>query len=209
MTQQYFITGTDTEVGKSFITAALLNKARAQGHTAFGFKPIAAGAELVNGQLQNVDGQLLQQYSHPSYDYQIHNPIVFKQPQSPHLCRPTSLEQLLQRTQALPSADYQFIEGAGGWQVPISEQHTLADYANALAIPVIMVVDIKLGCINHALLTANAIGKKLVGWVANNRRHAPDSMIRSIAQRLDAPLIGNLGHCSIDQASQHLKLPRQ
>lgn len=209
MNQQYFITGTDTEVGKSFVTAALLKRAHELGHTAFGFKPIAAGAQYFDGQLQNEDGQLLQQNSNPPFDYSTHNPIVFEPPQSPHLCGTTTLDQLISHTLAMPEADYQLIEGAGGWLVPINEHQTLADYANTLNIPVIMVVDIKLGCINHALLTANAIGEKLVGWVANNRRGAPTSMIQSIAQRVGAPLLGSIGHCNINTASQHLKLPNE
>ncbi|WP_119393243.1 dethiobiotin synthase [Salinibius halmophilus] len=207
MTKRYFITGTDTEVGKSFVTAALLARAAQQGRSAFGFKPIAAGATWHNGALENEDGQLLQQYSSPSYDYSVHNPIVFADPQSPHLCQATSLQSLINLSQQIPPADYQLIEGAGGWFVPINEQQTLADYANALNIPVILVVDIKLGCINHALLSAQAIGSKLAGWVANNRHGSNQNMIDSIATRLTAPCLGTLGQTTINHAATLIQFP--
>lgn len=203
----YFITGTDTEVGKSFISAALLQRARHLGLSAFGFKPIAAGADEQDGQLVNEDGLLLQQYSHPRFPYSRHNPIVFSEPQSPHLCGDTTVDALLNETQGIPNADFTLVEGAGGWLVPINPSETLADYAKALKWPVILVVDIRLGCINHALLSSQLIGQQLAGWVANNRRGSDDNMISSIAERLSAPLLGSIGACSIEQASDQLMLP--
>lgn len=177
--RHYFITGTDTDAGKTLVSAALLLRASQQGLSTFGLKPVAAGCDWHQQQWQNSDALLHQQYSQPAAGYATHNPLALPDAIAPHIAaarqqQHLTVQQLLQRcAPALnSSADVRLTEGAGGWLVPLNGQETLADFACALQAPVILVVGMKLGCINHALLTASAIlasGLPLAGWVANHR----------------------------------------
>lgn len=187
MTQHFFITGTDTDAGKTLVSAAYLLKARQQGLRCLGLKPIAAGCEQpqeqqpgeqqTTAQWRNADALLHQQYSQPSLDYHIHNPVALPAAIAPHIAaqqeqRPLSVASLLRACQPAlqQTPDLLLTEGAGGWLVPLNNEETLADFACALDAPVILVVGMKLGCINHALLSARAIqqcGLPLAGWIAN------------------------------------------
>ena len=175
--KRYFLTGTDTDAGKSLISAALLYRAQLDGQTSFGLKPVASGSDWLDGRLQNRDALLHQRYSHPPQDYAVHNPLTFEPAIAPHIAaqqadisltvaslKAACIEGLAQ------TADKQIIEGAGGWRVPLNDSETLADFARELRLPVILVVGLRLGCINHACLTAEAIeadGLQVAGWVAN------------------------------------------
>jgi dethiobiotin synthetase len=175
----FFITGTDTEVGKTLIAGALILQLQSLGIKAVGYKPVAAGMREVNGKLINEDVQTLLMVSQKIAPHLGSNdicPYVLKKAAAPHIVAEQSglkldMDAMIRQYQSLrESFEAVIVEGAGGFLVPINEQLTLGDFAQAIQLPVILVVSIKLGCINHALLTAEAIarrGLKLEGWVAN------------------------------------------
>lgn len=177
MSRTYFVTGTDTDVGKTLITAGLLWAARDQGLTTAAMKPVAAGCTDTADGLRNSDALLLQQTMTATMAYEEVNPVALAPPIAPHLAaaqnnRRLSLDRLTGfcRGFMMQRADLQLIEGAGGWRVPLNERETLAGLPKALELPVILVVGVRLGCLNHALLTAEAIsrdGLRISGWVAN------------------------------------------
>lgn len=198
MGQGYFVTGTDTGIGKTTVSCALLRAFAAQGHKVIGMKPIAAGVE--NGKWPDVE-QLLAA-SNVNVTRQQINPYAFDPPISPHLAaqragREINLAVIQQAYQTLSAqADRVVVEGAGGFLVPVNQHQTGADLAQALNLPVILVVGMRLGCLNHALLTAQAIktaGLILAGWVANcidPQMLAEAENIATLEQRLDGPLLG-------------------
>lgn len=206
MIKRWFVTGTDTEVGKTVASSALLQAANLAGYRTAGYKPVASGSEMTAEGLRNGDALALQANSAVALNYQQVNPYVFAEPTSPHIVsadqgRPIELAQLSAGLRHLEQrADWVLIEGAGGWFTPLSEQHTFADWVQQEQLPVILVVGIKLGCINHALLTAQAIqqaGLSLVGWVANDvsapgRRH--QEYMATLRRMLPAPLLGEIPH---------------
>lgn len=175
---RYFIAGTDTAVGKTFVSCALLHAFRRGGVQAVGLKPVAAGAEEVEAGLRNEDALLLQAASSVVLPYEVLNPVCLREPASPHIAaalegRRLSADRIAGLCRgALGSlrGAAVLVEGAGGWRAPISERETMADVARALGLPVILVVGVRLGCLSHALLSAEAIrrdGLPLAGWVAN------------------------------------------
>jgi dethiobiotin synthetase len=196
-----FITGTDTEVGKTFYSRLLLRSLSAHGlHTA-AMKPLASGAQMQNGKLRNNDALLLQQAATTSFSYELCNPYCFEAAIAPHLAakqvgvRIDSNLILHAYEQLKQQADITLVEGVGGWMVPVDDDQTVADLVQLMRLPVILVVAMRLGCINHALLTAENIkmrGLALLGWVANviepEMSHL-DENIESIAQRIHAPLL--------------------
>ncbi len=200
-----FITGTDTDCGKTYVSCALLRALDAGGYAALGMKPIASGATLVDGRLQNADVTALERASNTAIAAEIRNPYLFAPPTSPHIAAAESateidLELILAAyRRCAAAADFVVVEGVGGWLVPLSPTHTVADLARALGLPVLLVVGVRLGCINHALLSARAIaasGLDLYGWVANildPDLHALDTVIESISERLPAPCLGIVG----------------
>lgn len=223
MKRIYFIAGTDTEVGKTQVSCALLHKARAQNLTTLGLKPVAAGAELTEAGLRNSDAQALQALTTEEMDYRQINPICLPQPISPHLAAAEqkiriSLDRLvgLVRGSLMGKFDLCVIEGAGGWRVPINERDYLSALPIELKTPVILVVGLRLGCINHAVLTAEAIqrdGLVLAGWVANQLvadLPEAEAIIQTLNLRLNAPCLGHIPFLTaIDpaQAAQYLHLP--
>ena len=199
-----FITGTDTGVGKTWISAATMKLLQAQGQTVIGMKPIASGCEQTSAGLRNEDALILQQHSSIEIDYEQINPYAFAPAIAPHIAAKQAgininIQQIVENYNVLSQqADWIIVEGVGGWQVPLNENETIADLACALALPVILVVGMRLGCINHALLSAESIrqsGLKLAGWIAN---HVDPQMaeqkqnLLSIQQRIDAPLLGSV-----------------
>jgi len=181
MSKAYFVTGTDTDAGKTLIASALLYLAGQQGYQTLGLKPVAAGVTETPAGVFNDDALLLQQYSSVKLDYSQVNPVLLREPVAPHIAaakenRRLNIDRLLGFTRgALSSSpsgcrpDLCLIEGAGGWRVPLSPVNTMADLARALGFPVVIVVGLKLGCLNHALLTAEAVrrdGLAVAGWVA-------------------------------------------
>lgn len=206
MTKRWFITGTDTEVGKTVASCALLQAARLAGYRTAGYKPVASGSEMTALGVRNSDALALQRNSSVALRYEQVNPFAFLEPTSPHIVsaeekRPIAFDALSAGLRALEaSADWVQVEGAGGWFTPLSASHTFADWAVRERLPVILVVGIKLGCINHALLTAQAVqasGLVLAGWIANDitppgRRHS--EYLATLEALLPAPLLGEIPH---------------
>lgn len=200
--KRWFITGTDTEVGKTVASGALLQAAGMAGYRTAGYKPVASGCEMTPEGLRNSDALALQRYSSVTLPYEQVNPFAFREPTSPHIVsaeegRPISTTALSQGLRQLESqADWLLVEGAGGWFTPLSDTLTFADWVKQEQLPVILVVGVKLGCINHALLTAGAVqaaGLPLAGWIANTvippgKRH--QEYLATLQQRLPAPCLG-------------------
>ncbi len=205
MARAFFVTGTDTGVGKTLVSAALLRAAAARGWRAIGLKPVAAGAFLRDGRQVNDDALLLQASASVALDYAQVNPVVLKQAVAPHLAAAEEgmridVAALAEHCRDIGrlAHDLLLVEGAGGWLVPLNEHETLADLARLLGWPVILVVGMRLGCLNHALLTAAAIrasGLKLAGWVANvvePGMTALEANIAALDARLGAPRLGTI-----------------
>ncbi|HHQ6568236.1 TPA: dethiobiotin synthase [Serratia fonticola] len=223
MIKRWFVTGTDTEVGKTVASSALLQAASAAGWRCAGYKPVASGSEMTDEGLRNGDALSLQRNSSVALDYAVVNPYTFAEPTSPHIVsqtegRPISLTRLSTGLRHLEQrADWLLVEGAGGWFTPLSEHETFADWVQQEQLPVILVVGIKLGCINHALLTALAIqqsGLTLAGWIANDvtlpgKRH--QEYLATLCRLLPAPLLGeipNLPQVEQQALGQYLDLAR-
>lgn len=172
----FFITGTDTNVGKTLVAASLLVAAKNNGMTTAALKPVAAGCEKTAAGLRNSDALMLQSVITQALPYEQINPIALEAAIAPHIAaqqekRSLSVDRLAGFCRGvLSSAEFTIVEGAGGWRVPINPRETMADLAKNLQLPVIMVVSIRLGCLNHALLTFEAVvrdGLPVAGWVAN------------------------------------------
>ena len=197
----FFITGTDTEVGKTFVTTALLLALKQQGIRAIGMKPVAAGTDA---QGRNDDVEALIAASGVQAGRELVNPYLFDAPVAPHIAaqetgRVIELEHIVACFRQLATqAETVLVEGVGGFCVPLGPRHDAADLAEKLALPVILVVGMRLGCINHALLTQAAIaarGLKLAGWVANGIDPAMprfEENRTALAARLDAPLLATI-----------------
>lgn len=176
MTTAYFVTGTDTDVGKTHVACQLIQQFVAQGLKVIGMKPIAAGCELVDGVWVNEDVQKLTAASNVTAPAELINPYCYKEYIAPHIAAEKAgetieIDKILNAFNQLNTmADVVIVEGAGGFLVPLDSQVGMADLAEALGIPVILVVGMRLGCINHSLLTVESIkarGLSLHGWVAN------------------------------------------
>ena len=205
-----FVTGTDTEIGKTLVSAALLRGFARAGLRAAAMKPIAAGAFEVDGVWHNEDADQLDAASSVLLPPTLRTPYLLKAPAAPHIV--AALENVTLdighivacHAQALELADVVVVEGVGGFRVPLTDTHDTADLALALNLPVVLVVGMRLGCISHALLSAEAIaarGLHLAGWVAN--RIDPDmgfadeniAAIRSrLMRQYEAPLLGIVPH---------------
>lgn len=199
-----FITGTDTEIGKTFITCALLHAARAAGLRALGMKPIAAGASDIGGELLNEDVAALRAAGSFDPGLALLNPYCLRSPVAPHIAAAEegmAIEAgpILNAFAALSrQADCVLVEGVGGFRVPLGEDYDTADLAVTLGLPVLLVVGLRLGCINHALLTCEAIarrGLRLAGWVANQVDPAMlrlEQNVDALRARIEAPLLGTV-----------------
>lgn len=199
-----FVTGTDTGVGKTYVSAMLLAAARSRGIRACGYKPVASGCERVGGELRNEDALALQAAAGTSEPYAAINPYAFEPAIAPHIAARQAgtiidLGRLDRGAAALEARyDWLLVEGAGGWRVPLSDEAGFADWVAGRGWPVLLVVAMRLGCINHALLTAEAIrscGLQLAGWVANElppRQPAVEDNIQALQQRIAAPLLAHL-----------------
>ena len=174
----FFVTGTDTEVGKTWVSCRLLERAREAGLSCYGLKPVAAGCEETAEGWRNDDALQLMAASSVTLPYELVNPVALKAPVAPHIAaqqegKAVTLARLAGYVRGALSAhkaDLILIEGAGGWRVPLNDREMLSGLAAELELPVIQVVGMKLGCINHALLTAEAIqkdGLRYVGTMAN------------------------------------------
>lgn len=203
--QAYFVTGTDTDCGKTFVSAALLRAAAQRGHSCLGLKPVAAGGVDAGGQWQNEDALALMEASTVKLSYQEVNPFCLRHPVSPHIAaslegRRLSLTQVcgITRGSMMQRADLMLVEGAGGWRVPLNEREFLSGVARELGLPAILVVGLRLGCLSHAFLTAEAIrndGVRLAGWVGTQLdpdMACLDENVRTLTDRFAAPCIGIL-----------------
>lgn len=200
MAKGFFITGTDTDVGKTTIALALMATLQQQGLRVAAMKPVSAGCEKTQQGLRNDDAvQLLQQAS-IELPYELVNPYAFKEFVAPHIAAAKNnitmqIEPLCNAYKKIAAqADVVIIEGAGGWQVPLNETETMADVAAVLGLPVINVVGLRLGCLNHALLTVDSIaahGLQNIAWAGNSlsaeMNYATEN-ISTLKQRLP-------GHC--------------
>ncbi len=224
MNRGFFVTGTDTDVGKSWISLGLIERLKQRGYSVGVMKPVAAGCQSVTGQLRNEDATLLQRQASIQLDYNRLNPYALEPAIAPHIAADEiglriDIETLYQHYLTIAGqCDRVVVEGAGGWLVPLNDFQTIADLAKRLQLPVILVVGMRLGCINHALLSAAAIrasGLPLAGWVANQVTPTMERLkenIAAITQRVDAPLLGHVPHLPSLDASEiatHLQLPPQ
>src|SRR5690554_1358933 len=213
MAQAFFITGTDTDAGKTSVSAGLLCAAKQQGCSTLAMKPVACSCDMSAEGLRNSDALALIAQSTVQLPYTQINPYAFAPAIAPHIAAQEagvelSVAGLYRAAQVIlqEQADFTLIEGAGGWRVPISATEFLSDFAIALQLPVILVVGVKLGCINHALLSAQAIlndGLELAGWVANvvdpNCARLAENLA-TLQQLMPAPCLAEVPHLSTPSA---------
>jgi len=213
-----FITGTDTGVGKTWIACSLMRAFSGQGVKVVGMKPLASGARLQDGRLRNEDALQLHTLSNIDVPYDWINPYCFEPAIAPHIAAQQSgmtisldaIQHAYQRLRDL--ADVVIVEGVGGWAVPINASQTMADVAKMMNLPVLMVVGMRLGCLNHAILTAQAIQSSLlslVAWVANS----PDPDMPVLQENIDtlknfvpAPLASVVEHDITQRNSSALQI---
>jgi dethiobiotin synthetase len=231
----YFVTGTDTEVGKTLVSGALILKLREQGKKTIGFKPVVAGTYPgQNGEFVNEDIETLQIAANAPHTQPI-CPYVLDTPAAPHIVANANgidlnLNTVQQSFRNIQSEhDCVIVEGAGGFIVPLNDQENLADFAQSINLPIIVVVGMKLGCLNHALLTIEAIKSrkiKIAGWVANTLTQEMNLLnenIQSLQARIDAPFLGTIptlptalqkqnnspySLAALQFAAQHIQLPK-
>ncbi|KFZ38807.1 dethiobiotin synthase [Shewanella mangrovi] len=219
----FFVTGTDTDSGKTAVSAALLHKARTfHGMRTLGIKPVASGCERTADGLRNSDAQLLMSESSLQLDYDRINPFTFEPAIAPHVAAedsgidisPEAILSSLDFTQ-FSVADFCLMEGAGGWRLPLGDNRYLSEVVSALGISVIIVVNMRLGALNHALLTRDAIladGLQVAGWVANNTgpqmQRYQENLI-SLKEMMAAPFLGEVPYLedfSVANVAEYLDL---
>lgn len=200
--KRWFITGTDTEIGKTYVSCLLIRHLVAQGHAVAAMKPVASGAEDTPAGLRNQDALKLMAEANVTLDYAVVNPFCYRPAIAPHIAaqeakRPVDTDEICRKADSI-HADHLVIEGVGGWQVPLNEQDLLPTLVRKLNADVILVVGMRLGCINHALLTAMQVqqdGCRLLGWVANSiEKDMPQykNNLKTLENFLKAPLLGEI-----------------
>jgi dethiobiotin synthetase len=208
MRGSYFVTGTDTGCGKTEVTLGLMSGLQQQGCSVAGMKPVASGARQIGLALYNADALRIQHQASFEVPYSEVNPFVYQPAIAPHLAAKRNgqsivvneIQKIFQRLDK--RADHVLVEGVGGWHVPLGDNTTVADLALALNLPVILVVGIRLGCLNHALLTAESIlhtGACFAGWVANHldpEMMAADDNFVTLKNWLPAPCLGEVPYLS-------------
>lgn len=204
MSKAFFVTGTDTGIGKTFVACTLIRHFVERGMVVAGYKPVAAGATMVDGELHNEDAIALWQSGSAKLTYQQVNPVCLSAATSPHLAAEAQgaeielLSLLLQAEKLKANSDLVIAEGAGGWWVPLARNLDISDVAIGLGWPVLLVVGLRLGCINHARLTLAAMradGVEVCGWIANqvdpNILFA-DKILSTLVDLLDTPLLAKV-----------------
>ena len=207
MTRGVFITGTDTGVGKTLVACALIHALVDRGIEVVPMKPVAAGAMVHDGGWANEDTiALLRAAGRDTTRVPDANPVLLREPMAPHIAaarerREITLEPILAAYERLrENAQFVVVEGVGGFRVPLSATLDTAGMARAFALPVVLVVGLRLGCLNHALLTADAIrdtGLTLAGWIANAidpEMEVREENVDALRERLGAPLLGEIPH---------------
>lgn len=202
----FFVAGTDTGVGKTLASAALVHAFAQRGWKAAGMKPVASGAEWKDGAWHNEDIDALRSASNMELPLELVNAYLMQEPTAPHIAAAAEGKRIdtehIRRCAlaAREKADVVIVEGVGGFIVPLNDEADTADLARDLGLPVILVVGIRLGCISHALLTKEAVlsrGLELAGWIANIIDPAMlnlDTTIDTLKQRLQAPMLGRIPH---------------
>ena len=199
----FFVTGTDTEVGKTFVSQTIMHIYEQKGKTCVGYKPVASGSVVTSDGLRNEDALCLQHSSTVKLDYDEVNPFAFAEAVAPHLAAQKARREICLKTISdgyenllKKQADLVIVEGAGGWRLPIGNRRFMSDFVRDYQLPVVLVVGVRLGCINHACMTAEIIkqdGLHIAGWVAN---HVDADMpflaenIKTLREHLDAPFMG-------------------
>jgi len=214
MAKTYFVTGTDTDAGKTFVSCALLHRARKDGLKTLALKPIASGCEVTDEGLRNDDALKLQSAMTLDLDYEQVNPVAFEPAIAPHIAaaragKSMQISRLAGycRGAMFNKSDLCLIEGAGGWRVPVNDREFLSGLPKELGVGVIVVVGMKLGCINHALLTFDAIesdGLKVAGWVANRideNMACYEENLATLKRHVNAPLLGEVPFVSTGSSS--------
>lgn len=213
MSLTLFITGTDTHVGKTYVTLGLLRAFNQLGYQTLGIKPVASGCIYQGNKLYNEDALKIQQTASISLPYDKINPFAFELAIAPHLAAAkmnTSLTvaNIIHETKKTFNnypADFYLIEGVGGWHVPLNRNETMADYVMTCKLPVILVVGLRLGCLNHAILTYQAIkecGLPMVGWIANHcEPHiiAAEEMVSTLSHWIKAPFLGEVAYLQLPE----------
>lgn len=214
MSSGFFITGTDTEIGKTTIACGLVHKLAAAGRNVAVMKPVASGCRRTPEGLRNEDAAALIAASGRAWDYALVNPFAFEPAIAPHIAAAKAGVAIDRRgileafTRLRARADTVVVEGVGGFRVPLSAGFDSADLAVALGLPVILVVGLRLGCINHALLTAEAVlarGLRLAGWVGNELAgglEARNENIAALAAGLPAPCLGVVPRLPVPEAAR-------
>ncbi|KAF0190299.1 MAG: dethiobiotin synthetase [Gammaproteobacteria bacterium] len=221
MTKGYFITGTDTGVGKTTVSLGLLRWLRDRGYKTAAMKPVASGAQFIDGLWRNDDALQLQRAATVQLPYELVNPVALPEPVAPHIAAQAhgvtiDIDAIVETFHEIQTkADIVIVEGVGGWKVPLNDTDTTANLAKRIGLPVILVVGIRLGCLNHAMLTYDAIraaGLPLAGWCANIidpdcLRNA--AVTQTLKARIDAPLIGMIPYrenATPDDIAAHIDL---
>jgi dethiobiotin synthetase len=215
-----FVTGTDTGVGKTLVSTALMRALKTRGMKVAGMKPVASGSEPTPAGLRNADALALMREQSVPFPYELVNPYCFAPAIAPHIAAAQAgigidLRKIVAAFELLQArSDKVIVEGAGGWHAPISASAGMQELAVALNIPVLLVVGLRLGCLNHALLTARAVessGLAVSGWVANRIDSTfPywEENVETLRRRLPAPLLGIVEHQaipSVDAAARALE----
>jgi dethiobiotin synthetase len=217
-----YVSGTDTGIGKTLASAALLHALRGHGLRVAGMKPVASGCERIDGEWKNADALALQAAGEPGIAYADINPFALEHPLAPELAaRDAGIEVglpsiLAAHARLAQDADALIIEGVGGWAAPLSASLMQADLVRTLRVPVVLVVGLRLGCLNHALLSARAIaadGAHLAGWIASHvdpEMERVEDNIQMLRERLPAPCWGVLPHAQHpdpEQLAARLRIP--
>jgi dethiobiotin synthetase len=200
----FFVTGTDTGVGKTVVAGALLAGFSQAGFRTVPFKPVAAGCEGPPQALRNEDALTLSAMGSRWLPYELVNPVALEPPIAPHIAaaeagvRLSAADLAAAGRSLAQDTDVLVAEGAGGWMVPLEFPETMADLAVALDLPVVLVVGLRLGCLNHALLTARAVhasGLPLAGWIGNlvdPRMPRVEQNLATLSERLESPCLGRI-----------------
>ena len=204
MNNSFFITGTDTHIGKTEITCALIEYFKKKEYLTIGMKPVAAGTEVIDNQIINSDVHKFLSINSIRKPVEIINPYSFDQAIAPHIASTLSSNEILfskiKKNFLLLQKDceYLFVEGAGGYKVPLTKNKSIPDLISYLNTPIILVVGIRLGCINHTMLTVEAIknnNHNLSGWVANcidSSMNKVDENIKYLVDNIEAPFMGKI-----------------
>ncbi|WP_455205083.1 dethiobiotin synthase [Kaarinaea lacus] len=206
MGRGFFITGTDTEIGKTTATVILMEAVKQQGFTVAAMKPVSAGCTQTPQGLRNDDALLLSKHASVQLPYEFINPFAYEPPIAPHIAAaesgiPIDITIIVEAYQHITAqVEVVLVEGVGGWLVPIDERNTMADVAVALNLPIILTVGVRLGCLNHSLLSAASIinyGSNLCGWIANcvtPENDVSKANIHYLQNQLSAAYLGKIAH---------------